>query len=134
MKIGISGINGAMGKAIIECLNEMNGIEIAFGISNDNKNSNNEYKIFENPLDINISCDVIIDFSNVSNIDNLLEYCLRSKTSVVVALYELFVWRRRRSVGRSCDCVPCWLKSSDTDGTFLIFALKETNRYPFCSC
>ena len=54
----------------------------------------NDYPYFTDPYEINVDCDVIIDFSKPENIDHLLDYCVNHETAVVIATTYLAKHRK----------------------------------------
>lgn len=77
------GACGKMGNNISECAKTDNEINIVAGI--DKINNGKEYPIFSSFKDINVKADVIIDFSNVSLLDDILAYATENKIPVVIA-------------------------------------------------
>lgn len=82
-KIILHGCNGKMGKVITEVSHSFPNINIIAGVDK-NPNDKSFYPIFENILNINIPGDVVLDFSRPEALDSLLEYSLKSKTSLVL--------------------------------------------------
>lgn len=82
-KIIMHGCNGRMGQTITKLVEEDEGVEIVAGIDSYD-GIKNSYPVFTNIDDCNIEADVIIDFSNASAIDKLIEYCKSKKLPVVL--------------------------------------------------
>lgn len=89
MKVIISGSSGKMGMVLKEELEKEGDIQIMAGFDS---------KIGENPLpfkqymdlsDAPGGADVVIDFSHFSAVPSLIDYCVRTKTPVVVATTAL---------------------------------------------
>ena len=74
IKAIMHGCNGQMGQTISNLLAEDETIRIAAGIDTFDKGKN-EYPVFHNLNDCDISADVIIDFSIAHAADALLDYC-----------------------------------------------------------
>ena len=83
IKAILVGACGKMGKNITECANEDADIKIVAGV--DKINSGMDYPVFSCFEDINTDADVIIDFSNVALLDDLLEFATKRKLPVVIA-------------------------------------------------
>ncbi len=77
------GACGKMGGYISECAENDNKIKIIAGV--DKVNTGRNYPIFSNFKEINVKADIIIDFSHVSLLDDILEYAKETNTSVVIA-------------------------------------------------
>ena len=72
-KIIMCGCNGHMGQVITGICKEDPEVEIVAGIDKYD-GIKNDYPVFAKPSDCNVPADVIIDFSNVSVVDELLDY------------------------------------------------------------
>lgn len=83
IKILMHGCNGKMGQVITglakddECAGIVAGVDSYDGIDN-------YYPVFRNLNDCNVDYDVIIDFSNASAIDGLIDYAVRMGKPVVL--------------------------------------------------
>lgn len=84
VNIAICGANGKMGKIIYNCVQNRNDIKVIGGIDI-NTEKYADFEIVQNPNDLPIKPDVIVDYSHPSVLKNLLEYCLTTGTSVVLA-------------------------------------------------
>ncbi len=82
-KIALSGANGRMGKAITELCKNREDAKIVFGIDKFCEKTA-DFPIYASPFEYNGKCDVIIDFSNTSALDMILEYALKNKTPLVL--------------------------------------------------
>lgn len=83
IKILLSGCNGAMGKVITSRVAERDDCVIAAGLDV-NTEPNGIYPVFGNADDIDINCDVIIDFSHPGALSGVLNYALKTKTPAVI--------------------------------------------------
>lgn len=84
VNIAICGANGKMGKIIYNCVQNRNDIKVIGGIDI-NTEKYADFEIVQNPNDLPIKPDVIVDYSHSSVLKNLLEYCLTTGASVVLA-------------------------------------------------
>lgn len=85
LNLGISGCNGAMGRVLTELIGKMEDACIVLGIDRSPDSCINDYPVYESASQIDIACDVIIDFSHPSNLEDLLEFCVQQKTALVIA-------------------------------------------------
>ena len=85
LKIGLSGCNGKMGRVITSIVDNINDVQIVFGVSKTVDKYENSYKVYSDTDEIKEICDVVIDFSSVDNLENILKYCLRNNTPIVIA-------------------------------------------------
>ena len=84
MKVIINGYNGTMGQVLTKCVADDKELELVAGISPKHHDVDgfNTYSSF---ADVKEDSDVVIDFSNPLALDGILEYCLKTKTPVVLA-------------------------------------------------
>ena len=85
LKVVISGCNGAMGRALTEVISSIEDVSIVAGIDKKINAYENEYPVYESPLLLKEECDVIIDFSNPSNLNELLQYGVINNVGLVIA-------------------------------------------------
>jgi 4-hydroxy-tetrahydrodipicolinate reductase len=84
MKIIINGINGRMGKELIEVANKR-GFEIAAGIDSQIAGASFDFPVYESIRQCEQEADVLIDFSRPNAIRSLMEYCRGKKLPAVIA-------------------------------------------------
>ena len=77
------GCNGKMGQVISKLVSDDNGIEFVAGIDISD-HENNSYPVFKTLEECDIPADVVIDFSNASVVDSLLDVCAKRKLPVVL--------------------------------------------------
>lgn len=85
MKVIINGYSGTMGQVLTKCALADEEIELVAGVSPNTLDSNQNFKVYSNFDDVSEKADVVIDFSNPLALDNMLQYCLKTKTAVVIA-------------------------------------------------
>lgn len=83
LKIALSGCNGRMGRVITDICSKKENMKIVAGFDLYTEKLA-DYPVFADPFEFTGACDVIIDFSNVSLTDQLLAYCLKTRTPVVI--------------------------------------------------
>lgn len=77
------GCNGRMGRVITGLIHDDEAIEIVAGIDT-YSGIVNDYPVFESIEKCDVDADVIIDFSNASAADTLLDYCVEKQIPVVL--------------------------------------------------
>ncbi|MBR4832551.1 MAG: 4-hydroxy-tetrahydrodipicolinate reductase [Butyrivibrio sp.] len=82
-KMIMHGCNGRMGRVIIDLVKEDNDIEVVAGIDAFGENDY-DFPTFKGLSECNVDCDVIVDFSNASAVDGLLDYCVAKNVPVVL--------------------------------------------------
>ena len=85
IKVVLSGCNGAMGRVLNTIIAEMEDMMVVAGIDKNKDLYKNDYPVYESPLLVKEKCDVIIDFSKPSNLDELLEYSVKNNIALVIA-------------------------------------------------
>lgn len=83
-KIIITGACGKMGKVIQSIVNSRDDCEIVAGIDKYNDGLR-PFPVYEKFADIKETADVVIDFSNPSLLDDLLDYGITTSTPLVIA-------------------------------------------------
>lgn len=77
------GCNGRMGQAIVGLISSDEDACIVAGVDKFDQGKNS-FPVYESIEDCEIEADVIIDFSNSSAVNGLLDYAVRTKTPVVL--------------------------------------------------
>ena len=79
IKVLLNGCLGAMGLVISDLIQNVTDMQIVAGIDRRCKeadfNPKYEYKVYENPFDVEEEADVCIDFSSASAVEGILKYC-----------------------------------------------------------
>ena len=83
IKVLLTGCSGKMGHNVSAIVSQTEGMEIAGGVDLFSDGSL-PYPVFKTFEDVNVSVDVIIDFSNPSVIHSMLEYSVKTNTPVVL--------------------------------------------------
>ena len=82
-KLIMHGCNGKMGQVISKIVKEDSNVEMAAGIDSYTGIAN-DYPVFDSIEKCDVKADVIIDFSNASAVDGLLDYCVERQIPVVL--------------------------------------------------
>ena len=83
VKMIMHGCNGKMGQVITKIVKEDANAEIVAGIDK-YMGIPNDYPVFESIDKCDVEADAIIDFSNASAVDKLLDYCVEKQIPVVL--------------------------------------------------
>ncbi|MBQ8808445.1 MAG: 4-hydroxy-tetrahydrodipicolinate reductase [Clostridia bacterium] len=84
INIALVGVNGKMGQVICRILEERNDAKIVCGIDI-NSERKNSFPVYTSLNDAKEECDVIIDFSHPSSLNQTLEYAVKNKKGLVLA-------------------------------------------------
>lgn len=125
LNVGLSGCNGTMGRIIHDLLLEQENIQVVFGIDIGPERYENDYPVFKDPYQINVDCDVIIDFSKPENIDHLLDYCVNHETAVVIATTGLSEAQEEKIIEASHK-IPIFRSSNTSLGVNVLLDLVKT--------
>ena len=83
VKVLLCGCNGRMGRAVHNIISSEKEMEIVAGVD-PFQEVVNPYPVFASVKDVDVPCDVIIDFSSSKTTDDLLDFCLKSGVPVVL--------------------------------------------------
>lgn len=83
IKVIMHGCNGKMGQTITNLVKEDDRIEIVAGIDLYD-GIKNDYPVFPSLAECDVKADVVIDFASAPAVDALLDYCVDTKTPVVL--------------------------------------------------
>lgn len=83
VKMLMHGCNGRMGHVIVDLCREDDGIDVVAGVDAFGENSY-DFPVFKSLSECDVDVDVIVDFSNASAVDGLLDYCADKKIPVVL--------------------------------------------------
>lgn len=124
IKIILHGCNGKMGKILQRLIDEDVDLEVIAGIDS-NSDGSNPIALYRTPKDCGHKADVLIDFSHHSAIAELLEYCVKSKTPVIIATTGL-IEQERALISAASTQIPVFHSANMSLGINLIAkALKE---------
>lgn len=84
LKIIMHGCNGRMGQTIVNLVREDEDKIIVAGVSADGQ-ALNSFPVYTNIFECQENADVIIDFSNTSTLNDLLDYATTHKTPLIIA-------------------------------------------------
>ena len=123
IKILLSGANGRMGRAISQLVAESDRAEIMCGVDI-NTESTGGFPIYPDFQSVPASPDVIIDFSNPANFENLMDYAESKKLPVVVATTGLNKEQKDR-LTKASETVPVFFSANMSLGVNLICELAK---------
>ncbi|KHD38508.1 dihydrodipicolinate reductase [Clostridium acetobutylicum] len=83
VKILLNGCGGKMGTAITNLSNNYDNVSISAGVDKFPK-SNTSYPVFKSIAEVNVDCDVILDFSRPDSLDEILKYSSQKKLPIVL--------------------------------------------------
>ena len=97
IKIILHGCMGRMGKMIAQLVQDEQGMQVVAGVdAMAQSNQESSYPVFESMSACDVPADVVIDFSNVSATDDLLQACADQKLPLVLCTTGLSEEQLRR--------------------------------------
>jgi len=84
IKLLISGCNGKMGQVISRLAQGYDDLSIAAGVTKNPSRLQNIYPMYESFKEVEVEADVVLDFSNPEMIAEIIDYCVKHHTALVV--------------------------------------------------
>lgn len=124
LRIILSGCCGSMGAAVTSCAKSMDDCKIVAGI--DIKNTTNpDFPIFSQPKEITQEADVLIDFSNPSLLDSLLDFCLEKHVAAVLCTTG-YSQEQISKIKLASKQIPVFFSGNMSLGVNLLIELSKT--------
>lgn len=122
-KIILSGSSGKMGRAVIRTVFDRKDCSIVAGIDKQ-INESDCFPIFNSAGKINIDADVIIDFSNPSMLDSLLNYATYKKLPIVICTTG-FTQAQVDKIKKASCLIPIFFSGNMSMGINLLIELAK---------
>lgn len=122
-KIILSGSSGKMGRAVIRTVFSRNDCKIVAGIDQC-INENDCFPIFNSAGKINIDANVIIDFSNPSMLDSLLNYATYKRLPIVICTTG-FNEEQINKIKKASQSIPIFFSGNMSMGINLLIELAK---------
>lgn len=122
IRIGLSGCLGTMGQIISDLIEQQDGVELVFGIDKRAGEIDVLYPVFSLPKEVNLSCDVIIDFSNAGNVDDLIDYCISNQVAAVIATTGLSE-KQEEKIKEAARIIPIFRSANTSLGINVLLDL-----------
>lgn len=122
IKAILVGSCGQMGRNITLCANDNEEIKIVAGV--DKYNCGMEYPVFPAFDNINVEADVIIDFSNVALLDDLLKFAIVKKLPLVIATTG-YSDAQIEKINQASESIPVFFTFNMSIGVNLICSLAK---------
>ena len=122
IKAILCGACGRMGRFIAETAGQDGEIQIVAGV--DRVNTGASFPVFSSFSEVNTEADVIIDFSNVSVLDDLLHYALAHRVPTVIATTG-YNAEQTEKIHAAAKQIPVFFTFNMSIGVNLIAALSK---------
>lgn len=84
MKFLLHGCNGKMGQVLVRLITEASDMEVVCGVDSYPEKYKNDFPVYETLDSVTEEVDILIDFSNHSSINNILEFGKKRKLPLVI--------------------------------------------------
>ncbi|MCX7694610.1 MAG: 4-hydroxy-tetrahydrodipicolinate reductase [Caloramator sp.] len=84
MRVLLHGCNGRMGQTLTKIISTLNDIEVVCGVDKETTRYTNSYPVYPKLDEVKEEVDVLIDFSNHTCLDSILEYGKKNKVALVI--------------------------------------------------
>jgi len=122
IKILISGFLGQMGQVIEKQIENKDNMELVGGIDKNIDSYKGEIKVYDNIMDFDGPCDVIVDFSHPTSLDSLLTYAKSNKVALVIGTtgYEEKEYNKLKEAAKE---IPIFQSANMSLGINLLLSL-----------
>ena len=126
MNILLSGFCGKMGQVVFNLSKKFNDLSVTEGFDREEsiKNYNcdiNNVSLISN-LNNSKNCDVVVDFSHISNLDNIINFCSKNKKPLVLATTGL-TDNDVKKVQNLSKIVPVFMSGNMSEGVYVLLNL-----------
>lgn len=122
-RIIMNGCNGKMGQVISRLAAEDEDVEIVCGVDI-NTDVKNDYPVVSSIAEFDDDADVVIDFSHPSCLGNILEYCKKTKTPVILATTG-FSPEDKAAFTAAAEEIPVFFSANMSLGINLLISLAK---------
>ena len=122
-RIILSGCNGKMGQTIVRAVDQREDAVIVAGVDIFTS-CGYDFPVFDDFSKIDISADVIIDFSNPSTLDGLLAYACKHKTPAVICTTG-YSAAQVASIKKASEAVAVFYSGNMSLGINLLIAVSK---------
>ncbi|MBS4539220.1 4-hydroxy-tetrahydrodipicolinate reductase [Clostridium sp. D2Q-11] len=122
INIIVNGCNGAMGQVLCNEIINNEEMNIIAGVDRNPNKLDNPFSVYQSILNVDDICDVIIDFSNPSHLNDLLEYSQDKKVPLVIATTG-YSEEELIKIENSSETVPIFLSSNMSLGVNVLLSM-----------
>jgi 4-hydroxy-tetrahydrodipicolinate reductase len=84
MKILLHGCNGRMGQVLSRLIMDASDMEVTCGVDINPDKIKNDYPVYSSLLEVNEPVDLLIDFSNHTCLNSILDFGLKRNIPIVI--------------------------------------------------
>jgi 4-hydroxy-tetrahydrodipicolinate reductase len=124
MKVLLHGCNGKMGQVLSRIISEENDMKVVCGVDICPEKFKNNYPVYRNLSDVNEEVDILIDFSNRSCINSILEYGLSRNVPLLICTTG-FSPEEKEAMTDAARKIPILNSGNMSLGVYLIMSLAK---------
>lgn len=122
-KVCLCGCFGKMGKEVLKQSDEFADLEIVAGIDRQCRKSEN-FPVFRSAREIGVSCDVILDFSSPTSLDDLIYFS--QKRGIALAICTTGYSEEQMKMIKDCsDNIPIFLSGNTSLGINVLIKISK---------
>lgn len=122
MKVLLHGCNGRMGQVLTKIISETKDMEVVCGVDVAPDRIKNTYPVYKSLDDIKEEVDIVIDFSNHSSINSLIDFGLKTNTPLVICTTGFTDEERKNMIDES-KRIPIFNSGNMSLGVNLLVSL-----------
>lgn len=119
----LSGACGKMGNAVARCIAEDNDLQIIAGV--DRAETLCDFPVYKSFKDVTVIPDVIIDFSNVAVLGDLLEYAVKNNVPAILATTG-YSAEQIAKINAAAEKIPVFFTANMSLGVNLLCSLAKS--------
>lgn len=119
----LSGACGKMGNAVARCIAEDNDLQIIAGV--DRAETLCDFPVYKSFKDVTVIPDVIIDFSNVAVLGDLLEYAVKNNVPAILATTG-YSAEQIAEINAAAEKIPVFFTANMSLGVNLLCSLAKS--------
>lgn len=124
MNVLLHGCNGRMGQVITRLVAETSGISIICGVDSDVRKFENSYQVYSSLMEVTEAVDILIDFSNHSSLESVLNYGLKNNVGLVLCTTGYTIDEKTSMLSAS-KIIPIFNSGNMSIGINLILSLAK---------
>jgi 4-hydroxy-tetrahydrodipicolinate reductase len=124
MNILLHGCNGRMGQVITRLACASSDLKIVCGVDSYTSGFNNSYPVYNSLEDVNEKVDVLIDFSNHSTLDALLDFGCKNNIGLILCTTGYTI-DEKQNILKASEVIPIFNSGNMSLGINLLLSLAK---------
>ncbi len=122
LNIIFGGVNGRMGRVFQDLIADKEDVALVAGV--DVVSADCSFPVFSSFEDVNVKCDVVVDFSNPSALDGILAYCKKNQVPAVLCATG-YSEEQLKAISEASKEIPMFRSSNMSVGVNIISELAK---------